>query len=111
MTAGAVGPDPAWRRALRQAPLLAAAAGLLAFVVPALSLLVADVGAQSGVFKEERFAGLQWTFVRVKYTPTQHLRSPYPDSGYFADGGVSTRPADRTTYAVWSAARDNVVPR
>lgn len=47
----------------------------------------------------------------VKYTPTQHLRSPYPDSGYFADGGISTRPADRTTYAVWSAARDNVVPR
>jgi len=36
----------------------------------------------------------------VKYVPTQHLRSPYPDSEYFMDGGVSIRPA-RSTYASW----------
>ena len=47
----------------------------------------------------------------VKYTPTQHLRSPMPDSDYFMDGGVSTRPAARTSYAVWSSASNNVVPR
>ncbi len=46
----------------------------------------------------------------IKYTPTQHLRSPYPDSDYWQDGGVSTRPANRTSYAVWSSARNNVVP-
>ena len=46
----------------------------------------------------------------VKYTPTQHLRSPYPDSDYFANGGVSYRPANRTSYAVWSTAANNVVP-
>ena len=46
----------------------------------------------------------------VKYTPTQHLRSPMPDSSYWADGGVSTRPADRTSYAAWSSALNNVVP-
>jgi hypothetical protein len=28
---------------------------------------------------------------RVKYTPLQHLREPYPESSYFADGGVSLR--------------------
>lgn len=37
----------------------------------------------------------------VKYTPTQHLRSPWPSSDYFMDGGVSERPATRSTYAVW----------
>lgn len=36
----------------------------------------------------------------VKYTPLQHLRSPYPDSPYFHDGGVSYR-APGTKYAVW----------
>lgn len=46
----------------------------------------------------------------IRYTPTQHLRSPMADSDYFADGGVSFRPADRTTYAVWSPSRNNVVP-
>jgi hypothetical protein len=46
----------------------------------------------------------------VKYVPTQHLRSPFPDSDYFRDGGVSTRPANRTSYAVWSNAANNVVP-
>lgn len=38
----------------------------------------------------------------VKYSPLQHLRSPDPDSPYFADGGVSIRGATRTPYAVWS---------
>jgi hypothetical protein len=28
---------------------------------------------------------------KVKYSPLQHLREPYPESPYFADGGVSTR--------------------
>jgi hypothetical protein len=29
----------------------------------------------------------------VKYTPLQHLRSPFPDDGYFVKGGVETRSA------------------
>lgn len=37
----------------------------------------------------------------VLYTPLQHLRSPYPDSPYFRDGGLSVRPMDSTTYNVW----------
>ncbi|MGE0815588.1 MAG: DUF4159 domain-containing protein [Vicinamibacterales bacterium] len=45
-------------------------AALLVLVVPAVSSLARGAAAQPGVFKEERFAGLQWTFVRVKYTPT-----------------------------------------
>jgi len=36
----------------------------------------------------------------ILYTPLQHLRSPYPDNAYFANGGVSTR-ATGTDYAVW----------
>lgn len=44
----------------------------------------------------------------IRYTPLQHLRSPYPDSPYFMDGGVSYRPADRDTYAVWA---NGLVPR
>jgi hypothetical protein len=28
---------------------------------------------------------------KVKYSPLQHIREPYPESPYFADGGVSTR--------------------
>jgi len=36
----------------------------------------------------------------IVYEPLQHLRSPYPDSPYFADGGVSHRESG-TTYAVW----------
>jgi len=46
----------------------------------------------------------------IKYTPTQHLRSPFPSSDYFEDGGVSVRPENRTSYAVWSSADGNVVP-
>ena len=36
----------------------------------------------------------------VKYSPLQHLRSPYPDSDYFKDGGVSARD-EETLQAVW----------
>ena len=53
-----------------QGPFVLAVVALVALVAPALTTLVRDAAAQSGVFKEERFAGLQWTFVRVKYTPT-----------------------------------------
>jgi len=38
----------------------------------------------------------------VSYTPLEHLRSPFPDSPYFADGGVSYRPSTRTSYSVWA---------
>jgi len=36
----------------------------------------------------------------IKYTPLQHLREPYPESPYFADGGVSVRGAS-FGQAVW----------
>lgn len=36
----------------------------------------------------------------VMYEPVQHLRSPYPDSPYFADGGVSLRDTPNLQ-AVW----------
>lgn len=36
----------------------------------------------------------------VRYEPLQHIRSPFPDSEYFQDGGVSVRP-DETVNAVW----------
>lgn len=40
----------------------------------------------------------------VAYQPLEHLRSPYPDSPYFQDGGVSTRDAStfQHTNAVWN---------
>jgi len=37
---------------------------------------------------------------KVKYSPLQHLRSPFADSAYFLDGGVSTAPTG-TRYAAW----------
>lgn len=37
---------------------------------------------------------------RVAYTPLQHLRSPFADNAYFADGGISTGPAG-TRYSAW----------
>lgn len=92
MNNGAAGQRP-WRRALRQAPLVAAVAGLLTFVVPALSLLVREAAAQSGVFKEERFAGLQWTFVRVKYTPTQGDLAMRTRFGFWDDPWAIDAPA------------------
>jgi hypothetical protein len=36
----------------------------------------------------------------VLYEPLQHLRSPYSDNAYFADGGVSLRGND-STFHVW----------
>ena len=36
----------------------------------------------------------------VLYSPLQHLRSPYPDSPYWQDGGLSVRGGDQN-YAVW----------
>jgi len=46
----------------------------------------------------------------VKYAPTQHLASPFPDSDYFVDGGVSVRPAPRTSYAVYSSNENGELP-
>ena len=37
----------------------------------------------------------------VRYTPLQHLRSPYPESPYWEDGGVSLRTDPFDPYAVW----------
>ncbi len=93
MTAGAARPGAAWRRACRQAPFVAAVVGLVTFVAPALSLLVKDAAAQSGVFKEDRFAGLQWTFVRVKYTPTQGDLAMRTRFGFWDDPWAIDAPA------------------
>ena len=38
----------------------------------------------------------------VGYEPLQHLRSPYTDSPYFVNGGVSTRTDFSDTNAVWA---------
>lgn len=37
----------------------------------------------------------------VRYTPMQHLDSPYPDSPYFKDGGVSLRGFTGAGFHVW----------
>ncbi len=37
----------------------------------------------------------------VLYEPLQHLRSPYPDDPYFADGGTSLRDTPDDLNAVW----------
>lgn len=37
----------------------------------------------------------------ILYTPLQHLKSPYPDSPYFVDGGISLR-STTTGQAVWA---------
>jgi hypothetical protein len=37
----------------------------------------------------------------IKFTPLQHLRSSYPDSAYWQDGGVSVL-SSGTRYAVWA---------
>lgn len=39
----------------------------------------------------------------IKYAPALHLRSPFPDSPYFKNGGVSLRTVADTTYAVWKS--------
>jgi Domain of unknown function (DUF4159) len=74
-------------------PMAAAVVGLLALVVPAVSSLVQDAAAQSGVFKEERFAGLQWTFVRVKYTPTTGDLAMRTRFGFWDDPWAIDAPA------------------
>ncbi len=39
----------------------------------------------------------------VKYEPLQHTRQPFPDDGYFVDGGVvSTTNPSRTLYSEWN---------
>lgn len=38
----------------------------------------------------------------VRYSPMEHLRSPFPDSPYWQNGGVSFRPADVDGFAVWN---------
>lgn len=93
MTGGTARPGSAWQRAWRQAPLVAAVAGLLTFVAPALSMLAREAAAQSGVFKEDRFAGLQWTFVRVKYTPTQGDLAMRTRFGFWDDPWAIDAPA------------------
>lgn len=93
MTAGAARPGARWRRVLRQAPFVVAVVGLITFVAPALSLLVKEAAAQSGVFKEDRFAGLQWTFVRVKYTPTQGDLAMRTRFGFWDDPWAIDAPA------------------
>jgi hypothetical protein len=38
----------------------------------------------------------------VKYTPLQHTRQPFPDDGYFVNGGVQSARSVPTYYAEWS---------
>lgn len=38
----------------------------------------------------------------VLYSPMEHLRSPFPDSPYWKNGGSSFRPEDTDGFAVWS---------
>jgi len=39
----------------------------------------------------------------ILYTPLQHLRSPYPDNPYFADGGLSVRGQSTQNYSTWGS--------
>lgn len=80
-------------RAARHVPFAAALVGLLACVGPAVTSLVHDAAAQTGVFKDERFAGLQWTFVRVKYTPTQGELAMRTRFGFWDDPWYIDAPA------------------
>jgi hypothetical protein len=81
------------RRVRRHGPLVAAAIALAAFVVPAVSSLVRDAVAQAGVFKEDKLAGLQWTFVRVKYTPTTGDLAMRTRFGFWDDPWAIDAPA------------------
>jgi hypothetical protein len=81
------------RRVRRHGPLMAAAVALVAFVVPAVSSLVRDAVAQAGVFKEDKLAGLQWTFVRVKYTPTTGDLAMRTRFGFWDDPWAIDAPA------------------
>jgi hypothetical protein len=77
----------------RQGPLVAAVVALMAVVVPAVSSLVRDAVAQAGVFKEDKLAGLQWTFVRVKYTPTTGDLAMRTRFGFWDDPWAIDAPA------------------
>jgi hypothetical protein len=81
------------RRVRRHGPLVAAAVALVCFVVPAVSSLVRDAVAQAGVFKEDKLAGLQWTFVRVKYTPTTGELAMRTRFGFWDDPWAIDAPA------------------
>jgi len=43
---------------------------------------------------------LAYKLQNILYSPLEHLRSPYPTSPYWQDGGTSL-PATSTSYAVW----------
>ena len=74
-------------------PVVAAAVALIALVVPAVSSLAREAVAQAGVFREERLAGLQWTFVRVKYTPTTGDLAMRTRFGFWDDPWAIDAPA------------------
>lgn len=38
----------------------------------------------------------------IRYSPMQHLKSPFPDSSYWTNGGVSFRPEDTDGFAIWN---------
>lgn len=38
----------------------------------------------------------------VRYSPMEHLRSPFPDSPYWKNGGSSFRPEDTDGFAIWN---------
>jgi hypothetical protein len=92
-TARPAGWPSAAGRARRQGPLVAAVVALTAMVVPAVSSLVRDAVAQAGVFKEDKLAGLQWTFVRVKYTPTTGDLAMRTRFGFWDDPWAIDAPA------------------
>ncbi len=87
------GRPAATRRVRRHGPLVAAAVALVAFVVPAVSSLAREAVAQAGVFREDRLAGLQWTFVRVKYTPTTGDLAMRTRFGFWDDPWAIDAPA------------------
>ena len=64
-----------------------------ALVAPAVSSLARAAVAQAGVFKEDRLAGLQWTFVRVKYTPTTGDLAMRTRFGFWDDPWAIDAPA------------------
>ncbi len=86
-------PARLWRALARRGPMAAAVVGLLMGVAPAVSSLVHEAAAQSGVFKEDRLAGLQWTFVRVKYTPTTGDLAMRTRFGFWDDPWAIDAPA------------------
>lgn len=49
-----------------------------------------------------RATQLGWRITNVAYAPLAHFASPFPDSSYFANGGVVEGNAGTTFYAQWS---------